>query len=70
MIRIGHAYYQTPCKPLPQWLFHLMFFAIIPPMIVAMMVWTVCRPVPARQPKPSVDALRPDIERAKREIDQ
>jgi hypothetical protein len=37
---IGHAYYQTPCKPLPQWLFHLMFFAIIPPMIVAMMVWT------------------------------
>jgi hypothetical protein len=51
MIRIGHAYYQTPCKPLPQWLFYLMFFAIIPPMIVAMMVWTVCRPVPTQTAK-------------------
>ena len=36
MITIGHTYYQTPCKPLTKWLFYVLFWLIIPPMIVAM----------------------------------
>jgi len=43
MITLGHLYYQTPRKPLPTWLFYLIFWLILPPMIVAMMVWEITK---------------------------
>jgi hypothetical protein len=40
-LRIGHAGYQTPRKPLPEWLFYTLFWLIVPPGILAVIVGTV-----------------------------
>jgi hypothetical protein len=53
MIRIGHAFYQTPCKPLPTWLFYVLFWTIIPPMIVAVIAWEMTKGLRNRVPSES-----------------
>jgi hypothetical protein len=37
------AVYRTPYKPLPQWQCELFAALILPPMIMAMIVWQLCK---------------------------
>ena len=46
--RIGHAHYHAS-KPLPLWLQNTLVIVIVVPAIVAVMLWTVLRPAPAKR---------------------